>query len=197
MTFQTDSNGLTALESFTFSDCTRLGDVTLPGTLHIIGGGAFDRCGSLAKLLIPGSVDDILPYAFNFCTNLTEVFFGGNAPFIASSIFNGVPSVSLYYLPGTVGWADFSANTGLAIATWLLSNPTILNFEPDFGVQTNAFGFTISWATNPPVVVEASSDLANSIWTPVSTNILVDGISYFSDPQWTNYPGRYYRLRSP
>jgi hypothetical protein len=79
----------------------------------------------------------------------------------------------------------------------MLPNPTILNFEPNFGVQTNQFGFTISWATNIPVVVEACTDLSNPAWTPVGTNTLTDGVSYFSDSQWANYPGRYYRLRSP
>ena len=47
------------------------------------------------------------------------------------------------------------------------------------------------------VVVEASTNLANPIWSPLATNTLTSGSSYFSDPQWTNYPGRFYRLRWP
>jgi hypothetical protein len=72
----------------------------------------------------------------------------------------------------------------------------ILDWGPSFGVQTNAFGFIISWATNVSVVVEGSTNLANPTWSPMSTNTLTDGWSYFSDPQWTNHPGRFYRLRS-
>jgi hypothetical protein len=64
-------------------------------------------------------------------------------------------------------------------------------------VQSNGFGFIISWATNIPVVVEASSNLANPSWSPISTNILTDGTAYFTDPAWTNYPNRFYRLSSP
>ena len=64
-------------------------------------------------------------------------------------------------------------------------------------MQTNGFGFIISWATNVSVVVEACTNLANPIWSPVGTNTLTGGSSYFSDPQWTNYPARFYRLRSP
>ena len=30
-----------------------------------------------------------------------------------------------------------------------------------------------------------------------ATNTLTGGTAYFGDPQWTNYPGRFYRLRSP
>jgi hypothetical protein len=47
------------------------------------------------------------------------------------------------------------------------------------------------------VVVEACTNLANPDWQPVQTNLLATGSVYFSDPQWTNYPGRFYRLRSP
>ena len=78
----------------------------------------------------------------------------------------------------------------------LLPYPTILNFEPNFGVQTNSFGFTISWATNISVVVEACTNLSNPDWQPVQTNTLTGGSTYFSDGQWTNYLGRFYRLRS-
>jgi hypothetical protein len=59
------------------------------------------------------------------------------------------------------------------------------------------FGFVVSWATNLSVVVEACTNLANSTWSPVSTNALTRGWFYFSDPQWTNYPARLYRIRSP
>ena len=32
---------------------------------------------------------------------------------------------------------------------------------------------------------------------PLQTNTLSSDSLYFSDPQWTNYPARFYRLRSP
>jgi hypothetical protein len=73
----------------------------------------------------------------------------------------------------------------------------ILGSGYGLGSTTNGFGFTISWATNIPVVVEACTDLANAVWSPIRTNTLTDGCCYFCDPQWTNYPGRFYRLRSP
>ena len=59
------------------------------------------------------------------------------------------------------------------------------------------FGFIISWATNVPVVVEACTNLANPVWFPLQTNTLTGGSFYFSDSQWTNYPARFYRFRSP
>ena len=82
---------------------------------------------------------------------------------------------------------------GLPTAPWFLPNPLILNNGPGFGVQPGGFGFTISWATNASVVVEAATNLANPVWIPVSTSPLTGGTIYFSDPQWTNYPERFYR----
>jgi hypothetical protein len=46
-------------------------------------------------------------------------------------------------------------------------------------------------------VVEASTDMGGSNWIPLQSASLTNGSFYFSDPQWTNYPGRFYRLRSP
>jgi len=82
-------------------------------------------------------------------------------------------------------------------ALWLLPYPLILNLGRGFGVQTNGFSFIISWATNLSVVVEACTNLVNPAWLPVGTNTLTIGSSYFTDSKWTNYPSRFYRLRSP
>jgi hypothetical protein len=65
------------------------------------------------------------------------------------------------------------------------------------GVRTNQFGFNISGTSNIVVVVEASTNLANPTWSPVRTNTLTGGSTYFSDPQWTNYASRFYRLYRP
>jgi hypothetical protein len=122
------------------------------------------------------------------------VYFLGDAPTLANSAFGGT-GATIYYLPGTSGWA--SPWDGRPTALWSLPYPLILNNSPSFGVQSNGFGFIISWATNIPVVVEACTNLAGPLWSPVGTNTLTDGSSYFSDPEWTNYPARFYRLRSP
>jgi hypothetical protein len=73
----------------------------------------------------------------------------------------------------------------------------ILTFDPNFEVWSNNFGFIVSWAPNTQVVVEACTNLANPVWSSVATVTLTGGSAYFSDAQWTNYPDRFYRLRSP
>jgi len=65
----------------------------------------------------------------------------------------------------------------------------------DPGIRTNEFGFTITGTSDLVVVVEAATALANPTWLPIGTNTLSGGTSYFSDPQWTDHPSRFYRVR--
>jgi hypothetical protein len=112
-----------------------------------------------------------------------------------STVFYGESSGTVYDLPGTTGWgATFG---GWPTAEWYQPKPTILGNGYGLGVHSNSFGFTISWATNISVVVQATTNLANPVWTPLATNPLVGGTNYFSDPKWTNYPRRFYRITTP
>ncbi|MGD0263240.1 MAG: hypothetical protein ABSD29_26035 [Verrucomicrobiota bacterium] len=62
-------------------------------------------------------------------------------------------------------------------------------------MQANQFGFNITGSSNLVIVVEACTNLDNPVWTPLQTFTLTGSPVYFSDPQWTNYPARFYRLR--
>jgi hypothetical protein len=174
------------------------GAVVIPATINglpvtSIGPYAFQYCTSMTSVTIPNSVSNIGDQAFYNCTSLTSVYFKGNAPSLGSYVFPN--NATVYYLPGTTGWG--SAFADRPTAQWMLPNPLILTVGPSFGVQSNRFGFVISWSTNVSVVVEACTDVANPTWVPVGTNTLTGGSSYFSDPDWTNYPARFYRIRSP
>jgi len=126
----------------------------IPKGVTTIGASAFEGCGSLVSVVVPSSVTKIEQVAFAFCS-AQGIYFEGNAP-TAASIFNSVPP-NVYYLPGTEGWGPtFSFNP---TAPWILPYPVILNGMSSFGVRNNQFGFTVSWATNVPVVIEASADL--------------------------------------
>jgi hypothetical protein len=211
-------NRVTYIEWGAFWLCTGLAQVTIPDSVTYIGGSAFYSCANLLSATIPDGVTNIASYtffmcgnltnvtighgvtriheyAFAFCTNLPGLFFEGNAPMSSFEGFGAGTNTTVYYLPGTRGWrSTFDASP---TAPWLLPYPVMLTTPPDFGVQTNQFGFIISWATNTSVVVEACTDLTLPDWSPVGTNVLNEGWSYFSDPQWTNYASRFYRIRSP
>jgi hypothetical protein len=193
LTHVTIPNSVTSIGGGAFIDCSGLANLTLGSGLTSIGAEAFDRCYRLTSVTIPNSVTSIGNYAFNDCTSLTSLYFQGNAPagVIGTNVFSG-DWATIYYLPGTTGWG--STFGGIPTAFWTLPYPLILNSS--LGIQSNGFGFTVSWATNASVVVEASDDLKNPSWSPVQTNALNNGVVNFTDPQWTNYPSRFYRVRS-
>ena len=187
---------VTSIGGWAFELCTSLKDITIHDSVKSLGQMAFYACTSLTSITIPNSVTTLGYGAFANCSSLRSVHFQGSAPNPSDdlSVFSDSSDVTVYYLPGISGWA--STFDGRPTALWLLPYPLILNNGPGFGVQADGFGFTISWATNIPVVVEACMSLTNPVWNPVATNTLTGGTSYFGDHQWTNYAGRYYRLRS-
>ena len=187
-------NGLpvTRIGENAFHEKTSLTSVTIPNSVISIGIGAFYGCTSLTSVTIGNSVTSI-GYAFSGCTSLTAVYFKGNTPsLVQGALFSFSDKTIVYYLPETTGWDSMFG--GRPAVLW---NPQVLTSDASFGVRAGQFGFTITGTSGLVIVVEASADLANPLWTPVGTNTLTGGSSYFSDPQWTNHPGRFYRLRSP
>lgn len=173
---------------------SKLSSVILPPHLKNIGANAFYFC-NFPSIIIPASVTNVEANAF-FGPALITAYAEGNAPTFGLSgpytFFNG--GVIVYYLPGTIGWgANYIG--ALEVLPWPLPYPVILSGPPSFGIQNNQFGFLISWDATATVIVEACTNLENSIWQPISTNALTNGTFYFSDPQWSNYPGRFYRVQ--
>jgi hypothetical protein len=163
----------------------------VPWGVTTIASGAFSPC-SLSSVTIPNSVIQIGGSAFSMCHGLMGVCFLGNAPSADASVFAEDPATD-YYLPGTAGWSQ--TFYGIRTETWAMRRPVILSRGPDFGVGTNGFGFTISWSTNLPVIVEVCTNLAFPSWQPLQTVALTNGLAHFCDPQWTNGIGRFYRVR--
>jgi hypothetical protein len=199
LTSVTLGSSVTSIGDDAFAFCSSLTTVTVPNSVIGIGPFAFAVCSNLTSVTIGNGVMTIGPQAFDGDTSLTSAYFAGNAPdgdFIFGVLGIGPPvPATVYYLPGTLGWSNTFADHPTAL--WFLPQPLILSQGPGFGVQSNRFGFTISWATNVPVVVQAATNLSNPIWIPVATNTLTSGTSYFSDPARTNFPQRFYRLAVP
>jgi hypothetical protein len=64
-------------------------------------------------------------------------------------------------------------------------------------MQTNRFEVIIIWGSDKVVIVEAATDLRQAVWAPVGTNTLTGGSARFSDAQWAQHRGRFFRVRSP
>ena len=184
----------TNIGDYAFNNCQSLVNLTIPDTITSIGFESFYGCSSLANITIPSGVSSIGDSAFAGCTSLVGVYFKGNAPgSVGSYVFDVGADLTSYYLPGTTGWDDFTLLTGVQTALWF---PQMQTADASFGVRNSEFGFSINWASGQTVVVEACTNLFSPSWQPVQTNTLTTGSLYFSDPQWTNFPGRFYRLRS-
>jgi hypothetical protein len=69
--------------------------------------------------------------------------------------------------------------------------------DGSFGVKSNQFGFTIAWSKGMTVIVEAATNAATPVWSRLQTNTLTGGTFFFADPNWMNYPSRFYRVISP
>ena len=220
-------NTVTNIGQTAFQNCSSLTSVTIPASVAKIGDESFSFCSRLAAIIVdtnnpaylsldgvmfskdqttliqypggragsytvPNSVTNLGNGAFDACVGLTGVYFQGNAPGLGWSVFYADELATVYYLPGTTGWGPQFGE--LSTALW---TPQVQTSDNRFGVRANQFGFGIAWASGMTVVVEASTSLANPAWYPLHTNTLTGPSTYFSDPQWTNYPGRYYRLRWP
>ena len=192
-------NSVTNMAYGAFLFCN-LTNVTIPTGVTSIGYWVFGYCANLNEVIIPVDVTNIVFGAFQGCSNLTYVRFKGNAP---SAPFDPNPpygndqfayatNATAYYLPNSTGWGKSFA--GLPTAVW---QPQIQIDDANFGVKSNVFGFNISWGSGMSIAVDATTSLLNPNWIPLATNTLTTDSLYFSDPQWTNYPSRFYRVRWP
>ncbi|MGA3265943.1 MAG: hypothetical protein ABSE16_03875 [Verrucomicrobiota bacterium] len=97
--------------------------------------------------------------------------------------------------------------TAVALATFLSNTQAATVFPiATNGIASQAGIFAAFGGTNYLVgiqgdgtgtVVEACTSLANPTWTPLLTGTLTNGSLYFSDPAWTNYSSRFYRISAP
>jgi hypothetical protein len=186
----TISGSVSSIAFSTFFNCSNLTSVILGNGITSIGQDAFFQCTGLTTIILPSSITNI-QLAFTLCTNLTSALFTGNAPSSSADAFIG-DNTTVYYLPGTTNWGS-----SLGDAPALLWNPVIQTADGSFGVSNNQFGFYITGTGNIPIVVEACTNLANPVWMPLTNVALTNGLFYFSDPQWTNYPARYYGIGFP
>ena len=183
--------GVTSIQISAFYGCSGLTELAIPDNVTNLVWQAFIHCSGLRKVWVGKGVASIGDSAFLGCVNLAGIYFTGNAPSVGSSIF-GYSSVTVYYLPNTIGWG--STLGGWPAKLW---NPLIQTGNANFGIQTSGFRLPITGTPNIPVVIEAATNLTGSTWTPLQSCTLTNGAVDYIDAQWTNYPNRFYRVRSP
>jgi len=177
---------------------TRLTSVTVPASVTSIGPYVFYGCTSMTNATLPTGITSLAPGVFADSTNLAAVYFQGSAPSVDQvdlfdiPAFDGDSNVTVYYLPGTTGWSN--TYDGVPAVLW---NPLIQTGNGNFGVQNNQFGFDITGTPAIPIVVQASTNLANPVWTALTNVTLTNGLFHFSEPLQAGSAARYYRIGSP
>jgi hypothetical protein len=160
-----------------FEYCLNLSSVTLGNSLASIGSGAFNGC-PLVRVIIPATVTNIGDYAFQagyvddgtLFPSLIGIYFKGNAPSADASVFYDQSNATAYYLPGTTGWTNFSAETGLPAVMWTAAAPTITEQPQSLVVNDNSTAlFSVSASGSEPLGYQ---------WSLNGTNIL--GVTYSS-----------------
>ena len=179
---------------YAFSDCTHLAKISLQEGILSIGTNAFadDNFGSI---IIPASVTNLAYESFAGCYNLSSLYFDGDSPYADPYAFYGNPGpTTAFYLPNSNGWGT-SLGVNPAVPTAIWSPLQAQTADGNFGIRNNQFGFTVTGSVNDAVVVEACTNLANPVWTFIKVVTLPGGSSIFGDSKWTNYSGRFYRVR--
>jgi len=172
------------------------GSYTIPIGVTNIGNFAFESLDpyytdppaglNLTNITIPPTITSIGNRNFHDLINLTSIHWEGNIIVHTDDIPD---DIILFYLPGATGLPSFYPSV-----QWL---PELQTGDNSSAGQANNFSFNVNWARGQTIVVEACTNLLSPNWRPVQTNILQTSSDYFSDPQWTNYSRRFYRIRSP
>ena len=181
-------NSVTNIGVQAFQNDISLASVTLSTNLASIDIQAFAGDVSLTSLTIPASVRTLGVQAFYNDVSLTNVTFLGDAPSLGNATFGG-DYATIYYFYGTHGWTNpFGGLTAV-----MLGAPNPPQIGVDTGVNSGNFGFTLTGVASQTVIVEVSTNLTS--WSPVWTNTLTGTTTNFTDPQWRNFPARFYRAR--
>lgn len=109
-----------------------LKEYIVPGSVEIIGGGAF-RSSSLERITMT-SVKEIQPYGFAACESLAIISFGDLLETIGYDAFYKCPKIRTINLPATVSYIGdtaFGRCTGLESITVLNSVPPVVGEDED------------------------------------------------------------------
>ena len=172
--------------------------VIIPSTINGLLSLAWEtthsrNCLNLTSVTVPNSVTNIGNYEFYDCPSLTGVYFQGNVP--TTGLYERFQVKQCYRLlfVGHHGLGDRRLTVLWRCCRILRCRPA----EPAFRSADEPVWLQHHRQQQLVIVVEASTNLANPVWIPLQTNTLNGSQVYFSDPQWTNYHGRFYRLSSP
>ena len=120
----------------------KAGFYSIPHGITSIDYNAFTGNSNLTCIMVPDSVITICSGAFSGCAStLSGIYFKGDAPAFIQGTFTNTENVTIYYLPGTMGWGV--TYDGVPTAVWSLS---IADMDADGDVNLWDFAaFAAAW----------------------------------------------------
>ncbi len=115
-----DGKPVTSIGDWSFSYCTSITSITIPGSVENIGNVAFYSCTSLIAVTISYGLMTIGYQAFGDCTSMTSIALPDSITIIGGSSFSNCISLISITIPGNVKTIDtftFSECTSLAYVT--------------------------------------------------------------------------------
>lgn len=124
---------------------------------------------------------------------------GSNWSALGTGMNSSVNSLAILgnnlYVGGAFTTAGGKVSAYMARAILQVPPISIITSDGSFGLTNGTFGFGVSAAEGLNLIIEGSTNLTD--WFPLQTNVVGLTPLFFSDSQWTNYPARFYRIRSP
>ncbi|RYD26383.1 MAG: leucine-rich repeat domain-containing protein, partial [Verrucomicrobiaceae bacterium] len=141
LTSLTIPGGVTSIGDYAFYSCTGLTSVTIPESVTSIGDYSFERCTGLINVTIPGSVTSIGNVAFNGCTGLTSVTIPGSVTSIGQYAFSSCENLQNVIFKGN------APSVGRDIFSFAAPNFTVMTFPGSSG-----FSFP-DWEGYPSIIL--------------------------------------------
>ena len=108
LTSVTIPDSVTSIGYMAFSGCTGLTSVTIPDSVTSIGNSAFSGCSGLTSVTIPDSVTRIGGSAFEDCTGLTSVTIPDSVTRIGDDAFRGCDKLQDIYITDIGAWCNIA-----------------------------------------------------------------------------------------
>lgn len=162
----------------------------IPAGVTKIQDAAF-KGANLQSVSLPASVARLGDQAFNTCASLKALYFQGNAPLEGAALFVNTKLATAYVSSSATGWGTTYGERPVKILNPLLSLGTISGAR-----RAIEFPFNIGTSIDQTYVIEACTSLVNQAWAPIGTRVTASGAAEFVDSDRTNYPSRFYRVRT-
>ena len=176
--------GVTAIGSFSFSECFNLQSVTIPDSVTEIGKDAFEGCSGLQSVTIPGSVTKIGGGAFMDCPGLQSVTIPDSVTEIGDGAFCNCSALQSVTIPNSITKIGDSVFLGCSA----LQSVTI----PDSVTEISGYAFKGCSALQSVTIPDSVTKIGDSAFercSALQSVAIPDSVTKISDNAFSDCSG--------